>query len=197
MGDRILSVNAVDIRNASHHDAVQALLEKKDRMKLKVQHDPLPSGFREVRIEKRSEEKLGMVIKGGLQGQPGNPLDPADEGVFISKVRLRKLGFARRFFNFFNFQINPGGVASTRMNELVVGQRIIEVNGKSLLGATHAEAVEALRSSGDSIHLLLCDGWNNQTERPELPAVTNGNQENQEPRPPRPNSAQEVSNFEC
>ena len=81
------------------------------------------------------------------------------------------------------------------MNELVVGQRIIEVNGKSLLGATHAEAVEALRSSGDSIHLLLCDGWNNQTERPELPAVTNGNQENQEPRPPRPNSAQEVSNF--
>ena len=53
--------------------------EKKDRMKLKVQHDPLPSGFREVRIEKRSEEKLGMVIKGGLQGQPGNPLDPADE----------------------------------------------------------------------------------------------------------------------
>ena len=86
MGDRILSVNAVDIRNASHHDAVQALLEKKDRMKLRVQHDPLPPGFKEVRIEKKHEEKLSMVIKGGLQGQPGNPLDPADEGVFISKV---------------------------------------------------------------------------------------------------------------
>ena len=79
---------------------------------------------------------------------------------------------------------------------MIVGQRIIEVNGKSLLGATHAEAVEALRSSGDSIHLLLCDGWNNQTQAGETnnapPAVTNGNQENQEPRPPRPNSAQEV-----
>ena len=86
MGDRILSVNNVDIRNASHHDAVQALLEKKDRMKLRVQHDPLPPGFKEVRIEKKPEEKLSMVIKGGLQGQPGNPLDPADEGVFISKV---------------------------------------------------------------------------------------------------------------
>ena len=81
------------------------------------------------------------------------------------------------------------------MNELIVGQRIIEVNGKSLLGATHAEAVEALRSSGDSIHLLLCDGWNNQTEKPLMPPITNGNQENQEPRPPRPNSAQEVKTF--
>ena len=27
-----------------------------------------------------------MVIKGGLQGQPGNPHDPSDEGVFISKI---------------------------------------------------------------------------------------------------------------
>ena len=82
---------------------------------------------------------------------------------------------------------------------MIVGQRIIEVNGKSLLGATHAEAVEALRSSGDSIHLLLCDGWNNQTQAGETnnapPAVTNGNQENQEPRPPRPNSAQEVKSL--
>ena len=27
-----------------------------------------------------------MVIKGGLQGQPGNPDDLSDEGVFISKI---------------------------------------------------------------------------------------------------------------
>jgi protein scribble len=27
-----------------------------------------------------------MHIKGGLQGQRGNPLDPNDEGVFISKI---------------------------------------------------------------------------------------------------------------
>ena len=46
MGDRILSVNGVDIKNASHQDAVAALLVKTDRMKLKVQHDPLPQGFK-------------------------------------------------------------------------------------------------------------------------------------------------------
>ena len=87
-----------------------------------------------------------MIIKGGLQGQPGNPNDPNDEGVFISKV-------------------NPLSVAD-RTADLKVGQRIIEVNGQSLLGATHQEAVTALRAAGDSIHLLLCDGFDD----PDAPA---------------------------
>lgn len=181
MGDRILSVNGKDIRSASHQEAVVALLTKTDRMKLKVQHDPLPSGFREVKIEKKSDEKLGMVIKGGLQGQPGNPQDPADEGVFISKI-------------------NPGGVAELRSNELQVGQRIIEVNGQSLLGATHSEAVAAMRNTGDSIQILVCDGWNVPVAQP---AIQNGVQQaapepevhDENPQPPRPNSAQEASHV--
>ena len=74
-----------------------------------------------------------MVVKGGIQGQPGNPRDPTDEGVFISKI-------------------NEGGCASAN-TELCVGQRIIEVNGQSLLGATHAEAVGALRNAGNSIQV--------------------------------------------
>ena len=45
MGDRILSVNGVDIRDATHETAVMSLLSKADEMMLKVQHDPLPSGF--------------------------------------------------------------------------------------------------------------------------------------------------------
>ena len=44
-----------------------------------------------------------------------------------------------------------------------VGQRIIEVNGQSLLGASHNEAVSALREVGDNIQLLVCDGWNEPT----------------------------------
>ena len=31
-------------------------------------------------------EKLGISIRGGAKGHPGNPLDPKDEGIFISKV---------------------------------------------------------------------------------------------------------------
>ena len=60
MGDRILSVNGVDIKIASHQDAVAALLVKTDRMKLKVQHDPLPKGFKVnffVSTKKKEKEK--------------------------------------------------------------------------------------------------------------------------------------------
>lgn len=36
---------------------------------------------------------------------------------------------------------------------------LVQVNGTSLLGATHLEAVRALRSMGDKITLLVCDGY--------------------------------------
>lgn len=89
-------------------------------------------------IQKEEGEKLGMHIKGGLRGHRGNPLDKTDEGVFISKVNA--VGAARRD------------------GRLRVGMRLLEVNGTSLLGATHQEAVNALRSSGDEIKLVVCKG---------------------------------------
>lgn len=90
-------------------------------------------------IEKGETEKLGMHIKGGLQGQRGNPLDKSDEGVFISKIN--SIGAARRD------------------GRLRAGMRLLEVNGKSLLGATHQEAVNTLRSCGNIIRLVVCKGY--------------------------------------
>ena len=63
MGDRILFVNGVDIRGASHQDAVLALLSKKDSMKMKVQHDPLPSGFRvSCLLRAKSTELIIQIV---------------------------------------------------------------------------------------------------------------------------------------
>lgn len=45
-------------------------------------------------LVKNENEKLGMCIKGGLEGQKGNPVDPTDEGVFVSKINSS--GAARR-----------------------------------------------------------------------------------------------------
>ena len=42
--------------------------------------------FQEVTVTKYPGEKLGISIRGGAKGHPGNPLDPKDEGIFISKV---------------------------------------------------------------------------------------------------------------
>lgn len=37
--------------------------------------------------------------------------------------------------------------------------RLLEVNGVSLLGASHQEAVNELRNAGDVIRLLVCEGY--------------------------------------
>ena len=40
-----------------------------------------------------------------------------------------------------------------------MGHRILEVNGISLLGASHLDAVKALRSSPDKVSITVCDGY--------------------------------------
>ncbi|XP_049784168.1 protein lap4 isoform X8 [Schistocerca cancellata] len=139
MGDRILKVNGEDITKYTHKEAVMALLKPGDEIHLAVQHDPLPEGYQELRIVKAEGEKLGMHIKGGLRGHRGNPLDRTDEGVFISKI-------------------NSGG-AARRDGRLKVGMRLLEVNGISLLGASHQEAVNVLRSCGNEINMVVCKGY--------------------------------------
>ncbi|XP_057652667.1 protein lap4-like isoform X20 [Diorhabda carinulata] len=139
VGDRILKVNGTDVTHATHQEAVMELLRPGDYISLTIRHDPLPEGYQELVIEKADNEKLGMHIKGGLQGQRGNPLDRSDEGIFVSKIN--SVGAARRD------------------GRLKAGMRLLEVNGKSLLGATHQEAVNALRSCGKIIHMVVCKGY--------------------------------------
>lgn len=37
--------------------------------------------------------------------------------------------------------------------------RILEVNGTSLLGATHQEAVSSLREAGNELQIVVCKGY--------------------------------------
>ncbi|EDO28755.1 predicted protein, partial [Nematostella vectensis] len=85
IGDRVLMVNGKDMRNATHQDAVAALIANVSLIKLLVRHDPPPKGLNDVNFHKSPGEKLGISIRGGAKGHPGNPLDKTDEGIFISK----------------------------------------------------------------------------------------------------------------
>lgn len=55
-------------------------------------------------------------------------------------------------------QVSPTGAAA-RDGRLKVGMRILEVNHQSLLGMTHGEAVQILRAVGDTLLVLVCDGF--------------------------------------
>ncbi|XP_051755203.1 protein scribble homolog isoform X8 [Ctenopharyngodon idella] len=139
VGDRILEVNAIDLRHATHQEAVRALLSNKQEIRMLVRRDPSPPGMQEIVIHKQPGEKLGISIRGGAKGHAGNPFDPTDEGIFISKV--------------------SSSGAAARDGRLRVGMRILEVGNNSLLGMTHTEAVRVLRASGDSLVMLVCDGF--------------------------------------
>ncbi|XP_051796749.1 protein scribble homolog isoform X6 [Acanthochromis polyacanthus] len=139
VGDRILEVNSIDLRHATHQEAVRALLANKQEINMLVRRDPSPPGMQEIMIQKQPGEKLGISIRGGAKGHAGNPFDPTDEGIFISKVS------------------STG--AAARDGRLQVGMRILEVNNHSLLGMTHTEAVRVLRAVGDSLVMLVCDGF--------------------------------------
>ena len=67
--------------------------------------------LQEVHLHKGPGERLGISIRGGAKGHPGNPLDKTDEGIFVSKV-------------------NEGGVAF-KDGRLKVGQRLLEVRSSN------------------------------------------------------------------
>ena len=140
VGDRLLRVNDRDMQNATHHEAVAALISTAAEIKLLVRHDPPPPGIQEIIIAKSIGEKLGISIRGGAKGYPGNPLDELDEGIFVSKVNSQS--------------------AAARDARLKVGMRILEVNNVSLLGATHVDAVRTLRTAGDHLNIIVCEGYN-------------------------------------
>lgn len=61
-----------------------------------------------------------------------------------------------------------------------MGHRILEVNGVSLLGSSHLDAVKALRSSPDSISITVCQGYDLKDllkKKVEAEAAANGRAE--------------------
>ena len=80
---------------------------------------------------RRSDEKLGLSISGGLGS---TPYKSDDEGVFVSKIAT-------------------GGVAE--LSGLFKNDKILEVNGNSCLCATHQEIVEHMNAAASFINLKI------------------------------------------
>uniref|UniRef100_A0A667X094 Tyrosine-protein phosphatase non-receptor type 20 n=1 Tax=Myripristis murdjan TaxID=586833 RepID=A0A667X094_9TELE len=108
-----------------------------------------------------------------------------DEETYSSsqeKLKLKKVwsncDVFKRFMNYFNWwegilyggvntSVRHGGIyvkaiipkgAAELDGRIQKGDRVVAVNGKSLEGATHKQAVETLRDTGQTVHLLLEKG---------------------------------------
>jgi protein scribble len=132
-------VNGIDLQHHSHSEAVRLLSKQAESLALTVRHEPPPPELREVNLIAKPGQGFGLSIRGGVNGYAGNPADPSDEGIFIS-------------------QIIPGGAAGQEQH-LHIGQRILQINSQSLLGATHIEARQAFHEVIDRLSLLVCKGY--------------------------------------
>nr|CDS30895.1 cell polarity protein,leucine rich repeat [Hymenolepis microstoma] len=92
-----------------------------------------------ITLEREPGGGLGLSIAGGVGSVPFRGLD---QGIFVSRLA-------------------PGGLAET--SGLKVGDKLLEVNGVSMVNVEHQVAVSALRTDATRFKLLLCR---------EVPVVT-------------------------
>lgn len=154
IGDRILRVNDIDISNAMHNEAVEALKRTSRSLRLTICHESQPKGLRSVIIHRHEFQPLGLSICGGIGSKPVNLEDLTDEGIFIERIE-------------------SDGPADQSCVGLTVGTRILEVNDDSLLGCTKEEAAQVFRrASSGPVRLLICEGFSTSANRPQTASIT-------------------------
>ncbi|XP_072940115.1 disks large homolog 1-like [Epargyreus clarus] len=130
IGDILLQVNDVSVDGVPHSVAVEALQKAGNVVRLKVRRARRP---RVVTLW-RGVRGLGLGIAGGADDAAGGG------GVFISHIAV--------------------GGAAHHDGRLRLGDKILAVRDEdaietSLIGATHAKAVAALRNAGEHVTLVV------------------------------------------
>lgn len=129
-GDQILAVNGVDLRKATHEEAISALRQTPNIIKMTVFREESESRQNEiydvidVQLNKKPGKGLGLSIVGRKNGA----------GVFVS-------------------EIVKGGVAEAD-GRLMIGDQILSVNGQDLRGASQEYAAAILKVSHHLSHVI-------------------------------------------
>ncbi|EMP36485.1 InaD-like protein [Chelonia mydas] len=127
-GDQILEVNGVDLRNASHEEAITALRQTPQKVQLVVYRDEAHYKDEEnleifyVDLQKKTGRGLGLSIVGKRNGS----------GVFVS-------------------DIVKGGAADLD-GRLIQGDQILSVNGEDMRHASQEVVATILKVNQHSMH---------------------------------------------
>ncbi|NXF61939.1 INADL protein, partial [Ciccaba nigrolineata] len=130
-GDQILEVHGIDLRNASHEEAITALRQTPQKVQLVVYRDEAHYKDEEnleifyVDIQKKTGRGLGLSIAGKRNGS----------GVFIS-------------------DIVKGGAADLD-GRLIQGDQILSVNGEDMRNASQETVATILKCAQGLVHLEL------------------------------------------
>ncbi|XP_053909591.1 multiple PDZ domain protein isoform X7 [Cuculus canorus] len=128
-GDQILEVNGIDLRNATHDEAINVLRQTPQKVRLTVYRDEA----------QYKEEDMYDVLNIELQKKPGKGLGLSivgkrnDTGVFVS-------------------DIVKGGIADTD-GRLMQGDQILTVNGEDVRNANQETVAALLKCSLGTVRL--------------------------------------------
>uniref|UniRef100_A0A8C7MN50 Tyrosine-protein phosphatase non-receptor type 20 n=1 Tax=Oncorhynchus kisutch TaxID=8019 RepID=A0A8C7MN50_ONCKI len=142
-----------------------------DRGDSEMDEDTYSSSQEKPKFKKELTPPLPNGSMGGLSGNvPGvSSLSPGD--LFVVELSKKDSSLGISVTGGVNTSVKHGGVyvkaiipkgAAELDGRIQKGDRVVAVNGKSLEGATHKQAVETLRDTGKMVHLLL--------EKGQLPA---------------------------
>lgn len=131
VNDIICSVNEVNTVNVLHTDAVGALKQAGNTVRLLVKRlrSPLENVMELILV--KGNKGLGFSIAGGM----GNQHIPGDNGIFVTKI--------------------IDGGAAQMDGRLAVGDRLLGVNENNLENVTHDEAVAALKATLERVVLTV------------------------------------------
>nr|XP_048717181.1 inaD-like protein isoform X1 [Caretta caretta] len=150
-GDQILEVNGVDLRNASHEEAITALRQTPQKVQLVVYRDEAHYKEEEnleifyVDLQKKTGRGLGLSIVGKRNGS----------GVFVS-------------------DIVKGGAADLD-GRLIQGDQILSVNGEDMRHASQEVVATILKCAQGLVHLeigrLRAGSWLSSRKTPQSSEV--------------------------
>ncbi|XP_067390587.1 FERM and PDZ domain-containing protein 2 [Emydura macquarii macquarii] len=149
-GGRLISVNNVSLEGVSFNTAVKIIQNSPDEVELIISQ-PKESNSNEIySVELLKEDgSFGISVTGGIN------TSVRDGGIYVKSVI-------------------PKGPAD-KDGQIKKGDRLLEVDGVSLCGITHKQAVECLKKSGQVARLVLERGRHRSAE--PCPAAKDGKEE--------------------
>eukprot|EP00794_Sanderia_malayensis_P010738 gene10738-11887_t len=136
IGDCILQVNSVETVGVEHIVAVDALKSAGEEVILTVRRQTIQqTTVQQIEITlHKGETGLGFTIAGGRDNQH----IPDDNGIYVTRI------------------INGG--AAQQDGRLLVGDKILQVDLENLEDTTHEDAVKVLKSTSNTVKLLVSRG---------------------------------------
>ncbi|XP_066897609.1 multiple PDZ domain protein isoform X19 [Kogia breviceps] len=159
-GDQILEVNGIDLRKATHDEAINVLRQTPQRVRLTLYRDEAPYKEEDVydtltiELQKKPGKGLGLSIVGKRN----------DTGVFVSDIVKGGIADAdgRLMQGDQILMVNGEDVRNATQEAvaalLKVGDRIVTICGTSTEGMTHTQAVNFLKNASGSIEMQVVAG---------------------------------------